>query len=113
MERRIKAIRLADRSELGRSNVKEYLSDELSSDFNDEKEIFQVSRSLPIVGPEASFRTLVFQSSVLRNKIGLCCKLSSVYYFIIGFCTMLCVSLFYFPWLLICFVYFLVLVARG
>ena len=43
-EKRIKVIKLADRSEFGWSTVSEYLSDELASNSEDEKRIFRSER---------------------------------------------------------------------
>ena len=44
MSKRVKAIKLADKSEFGRATVNEYLSDELASDSDDEKRIYQAER---------------------------------------------------------------------
>ena len=43
-EKRIKVIKLADRSEFGWSTVSEYLSDKLASNSEDEKRIFRSDR---------------------------------------------------------------------
>ena len=44
LEKRIKVIKLADRSEFGRLTVKEYLLDELVPNSEDEKRIFRSER---------------------------------------------------------------------
>ena len=44
VEKRIKAIKLADKSEYGWLTVNEYLSDELASDSDDEKRIYRSER---------------------------------------------------------------------
>ena len=41
---RIKAVKLADKSEFGWATVNEYLSDELASDSDDEKRIYRAER---------------------------------------------------------------------
>ena len=44
VSKRVKAIKLADKSEFGWATVNEYLSDELASDSDDEKRIYQAER---------------------------------------------------------------------
>ena len=44
VSKRVKAIKLADKSEFGWATVNEYLSDELASDSDDEKRIFRAER---------------------------------------------------------------------
>ena len=44
VSKRIKAIKLADKSEFGWATVNEYLSDELASDSDDEKRIYRAER---------------------------------------------------------------------
>ena len=46
VSKRVKAIKLADKSELGWATVNEYLSDELASDSDDEKRIYRAERSV-------------------------------------------------------------------
>ena len=43
--KRIKAIKLADKSEFGWQTVNEYLSDELASDSDDDKKIFDAAKN--------------------------------------------------------------------
>ena len=44
VSKRVKAIKLADKSEFGWATVNEYLSDELASDSDDEKRIYRAER---------------------------------------------------------------------
>ena len=44
VSKRVKAIKLADKSEFGWATVNEYLSDELASDSDDEKGIYRAER---------------------------------------------------------------------
>ena len=44
ISKRVKAIKLADKSEFGWVTVDEYLSDELASDSDDEKRIYRAER---------------------------------------------------------------------
>ena len=44
VSKRVKAIKLADKSEFGWTTVNEYLSDELASDSDDEKRIYRAER---------------------------------------------------------------------
>ena len=44
VSKRVKGIKLADESEYGWVTVNEYLSDELASDFDDEKRIYRAER---------------------------------------------------------------------
>ena len=44
ISKRVKAIKLADKSEFGWATVDEYLSDELASDSDDEKRIYRAER---------------------------------------------------------------------
>ena len=44
VSKRVKAIKLADKSECGWATVNEYLSDELASDSDDEKKIYRAER---------------------------------------------------------------------
>ena len=44
VSKRVKAIKLADKSEFGWATVNEYLSDELASDSDDEKKIYRAER---------------------------------------------------------------------
>ena len=46
VSKRIKAIKLADKSEFGWATVNEYLSDELASDSDDEKRIYRAERKV-------------------------------------------------------------------
>ena len=54
LEKRIKVIKLADRSEFGRSTVKEYLLDELVPNSEDEKRIFRSERRSELRSKQAS-----------------------------------------------------------
>ena len=54
LEKRIKVIKLADRSEFGRSTVKEYLLDELVPNSEDEKRIFRSERRSELCSKQAS-----------------------------------------------------------
>ena len=46
ISKRVKAIKLADKSEFGWATVDEYLSDELASDSDDEKRIYRAERKI-------------------------------------------------------------------
>ena len=46
ISKRVKAIKLADKSEFGWATVNEYLSDELASDSDDEKRIYRAERKI-------------------------------------------------------------------
>ena len=46
VSKRVKAIKLADKSEFGWATVDEYLSDELASDSDDEKRIYRAERKI-------------------------------------------------------------------
>lgn len=54
LEKRIKVIKLADRSEFGRSTVKEYSLDELVPNSEDEKRIFRSERRSELCIKQAS-----------------------------------------------------------
>lgn len=54
LEKRIKVIKLADRSEFGRLTVKEYLLDELVSNSEDERRIFRSERRAERCSKQAS-----------------------------------------------------------
>lgn len=54
LEKRIKVIKLADRSEFGRSTVNEYLLDELVPNSEDEKRIFRSERRSDLCIKQAS-----------------------------------------------------------
>ena len=129
-EKRIKVIKLADRSEFGWSTVGEYLSDDLASNSEDEKRIFRSERraerrskqaasrrKISARGARSSFnsarsspvRSASTSGLQLRNppsRIGPCYKLSIHSFFFQSFsflsaCFFLC-----FAHLLFCFVYF-------
>ena len=97
VEKRLKVIKLADRSEFGWSTVKEYMFDELASDSDDEKRIFRSERRAERSAKKFSkrkkppYRPTKYQTQVdtaghssvpqnrgynLQARIGLCYKLS-------------------------------------
>ena len=68
LEKRIKVIKLADRSEFGRSTVKEYLLDELVPNSEDEKRIFRSERRSELRSKQASNCRRDRDSSFLKVK---------------------------------------------
>ena len=68
LEKRIKVIKLADRSEFGRSTVKEYLLDELVPNSEDEKRIFRSERRSDLCIKQASNCRRDRDSSFLKVK---------------------------------------------
>ena len=117
-EKRIKVIKFADRSEFGWSTVKEYLSDELASNSEDEKRIFRSERHAERRSKQASSRRRIkasglakevkstcffepwssirfpgqsgtLQSSVPRNRTDPCYKLS-IRYFVLSLSLLCC-----------------------
>ena len=68
LEKRIKVIKLADRSEFGRSTVKEYLLDELVPNSEDEKRIFRSERRSELCSKQASNCRRDRDSSFLKVK---------------------------------------------
>ena len=68
LEKRIKVIKLADRSEFGRSTVKEYLLDELVPNSEDEKRIFRSERRSELRSKQVSNCRRDRDSSFLKVK---------------------------------------------
>ena len=68
LEKRIKVIKLADRSVFGRSTVKEYLLDELVPNSEDEKRIFRSERRSELRSKQASNCRRDRDSSFLNVK---------------------------------------------
>ena len=98
VQKRVKAIKLADKSEYGWATVNEYLSDELASDTDDEKRIYRsekraekkykdkqrqrlrnVSKSTP---PSSLQAPRGLQALGVGRKLGPCFKISIFHFFL-------------------------------
>ena len=103
VEKRIKAIKLADKSDYGWATVSEYLSDALASDSDDEKRMYRAEKraerkvkekqrekraksrfSFPIRGsssPQFGGRETGEKTPVAKNRLGPCFKISITFVF--------------------------------